>query len=227
MAEDLVMTPGGLRPRSQVIRVPRGHAVHLSDGKTRLMNLATKALIDLPKHTLSRSIIPAPSDDGDGWIANTRFTNFTDEPITSFRTKWKVPPAPFTDSGQAIFLFNAFQTSNEHRILQPVLQWGQAKDGGGSRWVIGSWFASATPGDAFAFYSDLIDVNEGDELVGLITLISRTGPLFRYRCEFQGIDNTALEIFNDSELVRCYETLEAWGVKKCSRLSNHDADLVS
>ena len=86
---------------------------------------------------------------------------------------WTVPPAPSTDSGQTIFLFNGIQNyGTNYGILQPVLQWGPSAAGGGSYWSIASWYVTSG-GDAF--HTTLIQVDEGDVLIGLMTFTGQPG----------------------------------------------------
>ena len=58
MAGNLVLTPGGFRHPSLVHRVEAGHAVHISEGKTRLKNLTTGAMIDVPEHKIQPGDVP-------------------------------------------------------------------------------------------------------------------------------------------------------------------------
>lgn len=130
----------------------------------------------------------------------------------SFRTTWTVPPAPSTNSGQTIFLFNGIE--NATMIYQPVLQWGPSAAGGGNFWTVASWFADGSGGPAF--HSPLRRVNAGTVLVGEITLTGQTATRFNYRCRFQGIPFTTLPIQNVNELRWCIETLEAYNLVLCS-----------
>jgi hypothetical protein len=211
MASDLVLTPGGFRHPSLVHRVEAGHAVHFSDGKTRLKNLATNALVDLPGHKIQPGDVPG---FGSGWIVYAYWLNATGNPVTSFKTTWKVPPAPATNNGQTIFLFNGIDPADPSQaILQPVLQWGPSHGGGGAYWSIASWYVL---GNGQAFFTPLVPVNPGDVLVGVMTLTGQANGLFSYQSEFQGIPGTQLPVQNVAELVWCNETLEAYSITACS-----------
>jgi hypothetical protein len=211
MANDLVLTPGGYRHRSLVHRVEPGHAVHHSDGKIQLKNLATGVTVDVQRPALLPGDVPG---FGSGWIADAFWMNTTGSPVTSFQTTWTVPPAPATDHGQTIFLFNGIDPSDPSQaILQPVLQWGPSHAGGGSYWTIASWYVTSS-GDAF--FTPLVNVNPGDTLVGVMTLTAQGGGLFSYQSAFQGISGTVLPVENVAELVWCNETLEAYGITTCS-----------
>jgi len=65
-------------------------------------------------------------------------------------------------------------------------------------------------------HTTLIQVDEGDVLIGLMTFTGKTGEGFNYRSEFQGIGGTTLNIANIAELLWCNETLEAYGIQTCS-----------
>ena len=128
MASNLVLTPGGYRHSALVHRVEPGHAVHISEGKARLRNLATGTMVDVPEHKIQPGDVPG---FGSGWIVDAFWQNTTGNPVTSFKTTWRVPPAPTSDSGQTIFLFNGIDPANPSQaILQPVLQWGPSHAGG-------------------------------------------------------------------------------------------------
>src|ERR1700733_10759719 len=58
MASNLVLTPGGFRHPSLVHRVEAGHAVHFSEGKARLKNLTTNAMIEVPEHKVQPGDVP-------------------------------------------------------------------------------------------------------------------------------------------------------------------------
>lgn len=220
MPTELVLTPGGFRHPSLVHRVESGHALHVADGKVRMMNLRTKALRDVPEVFVRPGEVPG---FGSGWITYAYWLNTTSQPVTEFRSTWQVPPAPTTQSGQTIFLFNGIDPVNPSAaILQPVLQWGVSAAGGGSYWSVASWYVL---GNGQAFHTNLVPVSVGDTIAGVMTLESRSGGLFNYKSEFQGIAGTALPIQNVAELVWCNETLEAYDITACSDYP--DADLTA
>ena len=129
-----------------------------------------------------------------------------------FKTTWVVPPAPSTQSGQTIFLFNGIQNST--MIYQPVLQWGPSAAGGEKLLGGGEMDADGQAGQLFD--SQLVQVNTGNTLVGIMTLTSQSGAQFSYNCQFQGIANASLPIQNVQQLTWCIETLEAYGINHAS-----------
>ncbi len=210
-AAGLVLTPGGYRPRALVHRVGPREALHAADGRMRLLNLETGTATELPQVTVRPEEVPAL---GSGWITDAYWTNATGRPVTSFRTTWQVPPAPATQGGQTIFLFNGIvNTGTNYGILQPVLQWGSSAAGGGPYWTVASWYVTV---DGHAFHTSLVRVNPGDTLVGVMTLTGQSGSQFSYNCEFAGVGGTGLPVQNIAELVWLNETLEAYSLNQCS-----------
>jgi hypothetical protein len=217
MPRNLVLTPGGYRHPSLVHRVDPGHALDVAGGKARLMNLTTKAFVNLPEVSVQPGDVPG---FGSGWITYGYWLNTTGNPVTSFSTTWQVPAEPATQSGQTVFLFSGIDPSNpSDAILQPVLQWGSSAAGGGAYWLVASWYVL---GGGQAFHTTPVPVNVGDTLVGVMTLTGQSGSMFSYNCEFQGIAGTSLPVQNVVELVWCNETLEAYSITKCSDYPDAD-----
>jgi hypothetical protein len=234
MADEYVLTPGGLRPKSLVHKVARDNVVDVTDGRLRLMRRSGEVVAELgelptrpggrplmPRNVVPPSVrvapvAPAPAGVvpafGSGWITYASWTNGTGTPVSLFSTTWVVPPAPSTQSGQTIFLFNGIQNSTN--IYQPVLQWGSSAAGGGNFWSVASWYVDGAGGTAF--YSSLVPVNPGDVLTGVMTLTGQSPAGFSYNCDFTGIANTGLSIQNVQELTWLIETLECYGITQCS-----------
>ena len=223
MPDDLVLTPGGFRPKSVVHPVPPGHSISGAGGRLSMLapgGAVAAEIGPIPKRPASEPLHPrnvfVPEGRvpglGSGWITYASWTNATGHPIKSFKTTWSVPPAPQTQSGQTIFLFNGIQNST--MIYQPVLQWGSSAAGGGNYWSIASWYVDGQGGPAF--HSQLIPVSPGTILVGVMTLTSQQGNLFSYNCLFQGIANSGYPIQNVEQLTWCIQTLEAYGLTQCS-----------
>jgi hypothetical protein len=231
MPEELLVTPGGARPRSVVHEIAPGHVLDGTDGRLRHLHPSGDLLSDfgeLDARPEDEPLMPteiahpiAATRFGSGWITYASWANATGTPVSSFATTWEVPPAPRTQSGQTIFLFNGIQNST--MICQPVLQWGRSGAGGGDYWAVASWYVGGQ--GAPAFYSNLVRVNPGDTLRGIMTLSSEATEGLTYNCQFQGIANTGLWIQNVRELTWCIETLECYGITQCSDYP--DADLTA
>ena len=224
MPDDLVLTPGGPRSRSQVHLVESGTVLDGTGGRLRKLGGAGETLTDfgivqqrtagVPLHPgnvayLSPEVVPA---FGSGWITYASWTNATGTPASSFATTWVVPDPPATQSGQVIFLFSGIQNST--MIYQPVLQWGESAAGGGNYWAVASWYVDGQGG--IALHSSLVQVNPGDTLVGVMTLTGQSGSQFSYDCSFQGIANASLPVSNIEQLTWLIETLECYGITKAS-----------
>lgn len=227
MTEDLVLTPGGYRPRSKVHFIAPGHALKQVDGRMKELDSAGNVIADLGQidqkpaglPLMPRNVSRLPEEApafGSGWICYADWTNQTGSPISYFTSTWTVPPAPGTTSGQAIFLFNGIQNST--MIYQPVLQWGPSGatswDDPGSYWAVASWYQDGQGGNSH--YSTLTKVSVGDVLVGVITLTGQSRNGFSYNCEFIGIPNSRLPINDVDELTFSAETLEVYGITKAS-----------
>jgi hypothetical protein len=224
---DLVLTPGGFRPKSLVRHIEPDHFLDLAAGNIRIMHASGREILDFGKLAIRpgseplmpRNVMRHPDKVpalGSGWISYAYWTNNTGNPISRLATTWVVPPAPATSNGQTIFLFNGIQNST--MIYQPVLQWGSSAAGGGTYWSVASWYADGQGG--VAFHSNLVRVNPGDVLLGVMTQTGRSGNLFSYACEFQSIANTSLPINNVQELTWNIHTLEAYGVQQSSDYPN-------
>lgn len=151
----------------------------------------------------------------DGWIVNSEWTNDTGNPISYFKTRWEVPPAPATDDGQLVYLFNGMQqAASGPFILQPVLQWGSSPAGGGRFWSITSWYVNGEGG--VALHGSLKRVNPGDVIEGIMTLTAQEGNEFSYLSSFTGFPTADLAVHNVDELQWACETLECYSFKAFS-----------
>jgi len=211
---DHVLTPGGYRHKSLVHHIAPGHGVTRKAGQSLTLDLSTEAVMETsPEPTRSLSI---PSL-GSGWITYASWTNETGNPISLFSTRWFVPKAPATQSGQTIFIFNGLMDSPQNNIVQPVLQWGVGAPGGGNYWAVASWYVDP---NGNAYYSSLVPVQEGGVLVGRITLANHSSGSFCYQSEFVGIPGTSLPVLNIAELTVATETIEAYQISACSDYPN-------
>jgi len=98
--------------------------------------------------------------------------------------------------------------------LLPALQWGPSAAGGGEYWSVASWYVGGTTGAVF--HGELVPVNVGDELTGIISLVGRQRAHCDYQCGFEGLAEANLPVFKVRDLSRCGEVLAAYGVKQCS-----------
>ncbi|MGO9794338.1 MAG: hypothetical protein ACLP8S_33880 [Solirubrobacteraceae bacterium] len=218
---DLVLTPGGPRPRSLVHDLQPGEHVSLKDGHVRIIQTATGEVVkDLgevatqpegepqaePPGGAGQSV-PALSDVG--WIENAQWRNGATDPIVSFTTSWVVPPVPTSDDGQTIYLFNGMQPDSAAHILQPVLQWGKSHAGGGNYWSIANWYADGQGGSSAV--KTPIRVSPGTVLQGVITCTGQSSSGYNYTCQFIGYPGVDITVTDAPELTWAYQTLECYG----------------
>jgi hypothetical protein len=231
MATELVVTPGGYRPSDMVHKIGADLRLRILTGRLQGVNVSDEPVADygsVPRDGANPAMTPGyalpPGVDtpegsepvtplGRGWIAFAHWTNEDNEHVSSFRSTWTVPPEPATRSGQTIFLFVAMQDTIPMTLL-PALQWGPSAAGGGDYWSVASWYVGGTTGAVF--HGELVPVNVGDELTGVISLVGRQRAHCDYRCGFEGLANADLPVFKVRDLSRCGEVLAAYGIQQCS-----------
>jgi len=227
LSDDLVLTPGGMRPRELVYQLEPGQHVSTKDGRVQIIDTATGKLVkDLgesgtPGETEAGppgTSGPVPGLPDTSWIENSQWRNGGSEPIVYFSTTWVVPPAPASSDNQLVYIFNGMQPDSAVHILQPVLQWGSGHAGGGNFWTITNWYADGQGGPAV--FQPLINVNSGDVLQGIMTCTGKSGTEFNYKSSFAGFPAADVTVTDVDELTWAYETLECYGMTQCSDYPN-------
>jgi hypothetical protein len=92
---------------------------------------------------------------------------------------------------------------------------GSSGAGGGAYWSIASWYVAS---NGQAFHTNLIRVNSGTKLRGVMMQTGASGAQCNYTSTFQAIANTTLPVNNIAPLHWANETLECYGLTKCSDL---------
>jgi len=232
---DVVLTPGGLRPRSLVHQLEPGQHVSVEGGRVRIIETATgKVVKDLGESAKAEegeppsgparaprrpadgaapsgqapTAGPVPALQDVGWIENAQWNNTGTQPIVSFTTTWVVPPASASSDSQTVFLFNALQPNSAAHILQPVLQWGPSAAGGGNYWSITNWYADGVGGASV--YQSLQKVNPGDVLQGVMTCTGKSSKGYSYTSSFAGYPSLDVTVTDVDQLTWAFETLEAY-----------------
>ncbi len=222
VAPEMIITPGGARLRSVVHELPPDAVLDGTDGRHRLLAPGGAALADFGDIPLRDPAVPLMPGNvarpasiapalGSGWITYA-FWNRPADPISSFSTRWVVPPAPRTHSGQLIYLFNGIQNST--MIFQPVLQWGSNGGFGGEYWCVATWYADGQTGQAF--HSSPVRVNVGDNLTGVLTLTGNDAQGLSYNSEFTGIAGSGYTVQHVNEMWQAVETLECYNMTTCT-----------
>ncbi|KAH9482096.1 hypothetical protein JR316_0004191 [Psilocybe cubensis] len=230
-AEELVLTPAGKFPKSQVHEVPGGGRVE-HDGETVHIlsangtTVSTAEFANLKRSTLERRNLP------NGYVVLAYWSEGSiGNPINRFTSTWTVPDIPQSITGQTIFIFNGLEPSVGDAILQPVLQWGPSAAGGGNYWSIASWWV----GPAGVFYTTPLGVTVGSSLTGVMTLESITTPngvtTYNYNSVFSGFPLSSLSISSTRELPLAFEALEIYNTQSATglprgRTEMRDIDIV-
>jgi hypothetical protein len=233
----MILTPGGWKHKSNVHRIEPGYHVSGAEGRIRKIHTASGkvvedfgAIADAVASTKGRSRKerppskkigrqPTPASDF-GWTVYSDWTNGTGNPLSYFSSTWEVPPAPASNDGQLVYLFNGLQTSETgDYILQPVLQWGYNPDemDGGPYWVINNWFVV---GEVATVGSTFVQVTPGTVLQGIMTLTAQSGGNFNYQSVFTGYPQCNLSVTDIDELAWAAETLECYTLSEFSDYPN-------
>jgi hypothetical protein len=213
--EQMVITPAGMMPQSNVHFIGEGFGLHVENGHLQQVETKTGRLVEDYGEVKMTEGGFAPSNnivpETQGWIAYTYWSNpNTSTPITSFTTKWVVPSVPSKQSTQTIFLFNGMQDGElaSSYIIQPVLQWGSSAAGGGKYWAITNWYVSSSQ----AFFGPLVKVSAGTGLTGVMTQTAVSGSNYSYSSSFTGYPTTTINATNVPQAFWAAETLESYGV---------------
>lgn len=231
---DYVLTPFGWLPAAQVSEIPGGHSLRVETGQLQEMDAAGSLIRDLGSFETRTSNVPlfpanlaagapggslTPAILGSGWIAYSYWDRPSGQAIRADTTKWVVPPAPSTIDGQTILLFNGVQSASW--TLQPVLQFGATRAGGGNYWSVACWYAD---GGDNAHYTSLHQVYPGDTIVGVVDSGSAGSGVSYYCAAHAPTFDIELDLAGSvPELYEAVETLEAYNLVACSDYPDVDS----
>jgi hypothetical protein len=217
-AQSFILVPGGYRPES-AIKLPAR-----MKGKNRVADFGRLKPLSFTATDYAREVTmidntnfirhfgpPSVARLNSDWKACAAWNNNTGNAVSNFTAKIKVPPPPAVVGIQTIFIFIGIQ--NSARILQPVLQWGRSRAGGGRYWSVGSWLAGSQA-DPILTGLGMTRVASGDMLIARISLIDSNTTGNRYRCGFDGINASQLLTNRIPELKYCCVTLESYLVRE-------------
>lgn len=124
--------------------------------------------------TVKPALSAATDTEPPGWV------EWADQDLASgvsfLSADFTVPPVPKSAGDQVIFLFPSLTPATNPPIIQPVLQFGAAADGGGTYWSIADWYLTES---ANSYNSKVVKVSPGDKLRGTI---QGTGTCSAGRC---------------------------------------------
>ncbi|KAF8962068.1 hypothetical protein BDZ97DRAFT_1920745 [Flammula alnicola] len=173
-AEELVSTPYGFVPKSNVHLVPKGGRVHHTATGVQLIGADGTILHSAPltsskpgpssTHFNISGTLPtiAKRNLNSGYVAYAYWENVNPSPIIHFTTSWTVPPTPANWDGQILYYANALLPSSFDAILHPTLQFGETNAGGGAYWGIASWYTVGSN----VYHTALTAVQPGQALTG-------------------------------------------------------------
>lgn len=130
-----------------------------------------------------------PGTPGNGWVEASQWnpTLGSNDNIDFMAGNWAVPLPPKTN-GAVIFLWNGIEPTDGNAVLQPVLQYGVSRAGGGNFWAMASWLVG--PG-SFVFHSPLVAVSTGDLLYGSTKQTGVSGSTLDWTVEVRDVtENT-------------------------------------
>jgi hypothetical protein len=183
--------------------------VHLVDALGKVLHVAKNNGTKVRGNRLRETV----ATEKDQWVAYAYWDNSDKLLITSFTTTWTVPDVPATDNGQSIYLFNSIEPTNGGGIIQPVLQWGPSKAGGGSYWAVVSWYITGNQ----AYSTAPVPVSPGDSLKGIIALTGGSSDVgYDYATSFSDIPYTTLIVTGSIELIWVAEVVESYSVTSSS-----------
>jgi hypothetical protein len=219
---EMVYTPAGLMPRSQVHLIKQGYRlnINIKDSILEEVQVKTNKVIEsfgkinkkeLIKNFGRNNISSSKSQNqvlrkydkgnlykrlvptyGSGWITYAGWTNTGTSPINYVSTSWKVPSTPLTYDQQTIFIFDGLQ--NNYQNGTDIIQ--PVLQYGVSAAGGGNYWAIANwcVVGTQAFYSPLVAVTTGTILQGIITFTGQAGGSYNYQSTFTGYPQTTFTV---------------------------------
>jgi hypothetical protein len=225
--EKMVLTPFGYKNADQVHYLPDNHSLIFKRDSTLEVDSKSSQIIKaFGKYKKTVTTTTSTSDShsgvenlvpgsyGSGWITDAVWINTASPLISYFSTSWTVPPVPYTNHGQTVYLFNALQDgeSSTSYIIQPVLQYGPSNAGGGGYYSITDWYGGG-PTDQY-WYGTLYTVSPGTNLQGVIQLTANGPNSYTYSSSFTGYpSNSSVSFVDGLPMTYAFETLEAYGIE--------------
>lgn len=217
---DSVATPAGWRPKACVSEVPQG-AHEDRNGLIHLANGTTRQLVKCVSPTGSnwrrdRSHNPfAPTNNG--WVESASYS-LTGNTYRSLTAGWRVPNAP-TGSYSGVQVFYSFPgLVDSTYILQPVIQYGNNGEFGGSYWTMSSWRCD---NGSNCTHSTPITVYPGDSLIGTVVASSCLNGVCTWTVtisnQTRSTTSTRSFIDNDDYYVAVGGAIEIYNLTSCSQ----------
>jgi hypothetical protein len=249
--DELVLTPGGWRPRSKVHRLEPGQHVSAKDSRLRIIETSTGRVVRDMGETKAAGKTPndplkppgpiisggtgsghggvlAPHFPDDGWIEDAATETDLAQPISYFSATWMIPPPPATYDGQGVALFNGLQVADPvgtiTPIIQPVLFWGEIWDmGGGQTWSLVNAYGDASGNFIYGLHPlSPLTYQPGTTVTGVISL-TQVAEAYSYVCSFAQYPSLDLQVYDLADAFdQAVVTLECYQMTQCSDYPNTD-----
>jgi hypothetical protein len=224
---DWVQIPGELIRPDCVHDVPNGASIDLANSEHQGDDVILDGQViahyeacpedPIDTRTLGSQNQRDPGPTGNGWVEASQWlvSLKSGDNLDVIEGFWIVPSPPKTN-GATIFLFNGVEPANGSNIMQPVLQYGGSKAGGGNYWAIASWLVGNN-----AYFSPLESVNPGDLLFGFTEQTGNSGGKLHYLVKASDIATGAYSSLGVSSTGIQWNwafagVLEAYNVTSCS-----------
>jgi len=217
--DDMILTPRGLMPRSQVHLIEPGYQLEIRGSHVLKVKTSTGEMqadfgavrfdapgqppvINQPANQTTNpaaksSNLTVTQTNGAGWKTYSEWNAGTNVPIGTFSTKWNVPSNPATTTPQIVYIGDGissaqYTSSGNPLVIQPILEWGNnGISGTGASWTISSWCCW----NGGAAYTTPVATTTSTNLQGVITLTAQqTGGSYNYTSAFNGISGTSLTV---------------------------------
>jgi len=220
VAEEMVITPYGIRRASCILEVPHDAVVTpVKDSSNRLLvSHPTNTFIHtVPAHCgddidsirqRSRRAVPTEPQAINGWLDNAGwYPPGSQNQLNSFTSTYVVPGNPSVMSSQVLFYFIGMQDNDAPKavnIIQPVLTWGN----GNQRWYMESW--ACCPSNITVHSPALFGLVPGSKVGATIERLSDS--IWRIDSEFNGQHTTLNAQVGDYNYNWADVTLEVYNV---------------
>lgn len=196
----LVDTPYGRVPAAEVVALSPRQTLKTVNGRLAKVDIATGQVLAnvtpaagaYREAAFSRSLASGQGTTLGGDCPTAAATN-----IKSFSTTWTVPSKPVNPaSKKTYFVWNGL----DRGVLQPVLTWGNNQ----AAYRISAWAYTGK-----YIHGPFVSVKPGQQVTGVITLLSHTATSWTYKEGFAGYPQTDLTITRSSPadgVIQCIES---------------------
>ncbi|KAF8912186.1 hypothetical protein CPB84DRAFT_1761523 [Gymnopilus junonius] len=232
---NICLSTAGLVPKSNVHAIPHGAKVHQTPTEVQIIGANSTVLYSVPFDKTAKAAVSPFKKQANSTLAPNVLCPMDTSLMRIGKIQAHSPSVcfplldgtirPANTDGQLLYWFNALVPPSDDAILQPVLQYGVSPAGGGPYYSIASWYLI----NSNVYFSDLIQVQPGQELTGYMVLVSTTtsGSTTEYvwAVYFGGYRGTIITIQTTEQLNWAYEALEIYGTQSTADLPSGNTDM--